>query len=361
MFKDQQYLSKALASKKYAEDLLGPNRRDQYDTQRDVAQDLYRTNFDTIQNTFLNLKEKLEAQRERSNRAYREGLGEVAEGSFDRMNAQTANLVQRGLTNSGIGNRLEQADTTAKGEAVNRLLSALGGTVTGHTEALKEGGDRVTAGERGLNEELSKALGDIGGQDLANQRAYAQTIAGLAQGKEARDAQNQLAEARLAAQRAASGSGKKSKEQKELEEMYKRQAVMAILNDIDLETGEQLGWTDQQKANALRVMFDLDGPNVVESYNTALENVTVPQKLSDRQQTLQKKLATLQEPLSNVYKASPAQGYDPMAVRISDSQVRNQKSLEKTLENINKEIEELSLKDRGTHLDKLAELLAGLK
>src|SRR5574344_1791308 len=108
-------------NRQYAESLLGPRDTSYLDTNRRVANEIYNTNWGTLQNQFENLKNRLEQAREESKKAYATGLGETAERSFDRMNAGTANLIGRGVANSGLVNRLVQADTQAKGEGVNKL------------------------------------------------------------------------------------------------------------------------------------------------------------------------------------------------------------------------------------------------
>ncbi len=259
-------LDRAKQTRKYAEDLIGPNNRSYFDTQRNVAKDIYQTNFDTIKNNFQNLKERLEAQRVKSNLAFNEGLGDVADTSYNRVSNQSADLVSRGLTSSGVGNRVTQADTTAKGEAVQRLLSTLGGDVNAQMEALKQGGEKVAASERELNTGLSDTLGDIGVADVSNQINYNKGAAGIAGSKDARDDANELAALQRAAN-AAANSSKKSKEDEELEQYYKNKIIANILTGYDQDTGEAIEYDDRQKENALKILFDLDGGSAVEGYN----------------------------------------------------------------------------------------------
>lgn len=259
-------LDRARQTRKYAEDLIGPNNRGYLDTQRKVAKDIYQTNFDTIQNNFKNLKERLELQRNKSNLAFNKGLSDVADSSYNRVNAQTANLVGRGLTTSGLGDRVTQGDTATKGEAVQKLLSTLGGDINAQMEALKQGGEKVAASERELNAGLSDTLGDIGASDLANQMNYNKGVAGLAGSKDARDDANELARLQRAASAAASSS-KKSKEDEELEQYYKNKIIANIITGYDIDTGEAIEYNDQQKQNALKVLFDIDGDKVISAYN----------------------------------------------------------------------------------------------
>lgn len=259
-------LDRARQTRKYAEDLIGLNNRGYLDTQRNVAKDIYQTNFDIIQNKFKNLKERLELQRNMSNLAFNEGLSDVADSSYNRVNAQTANLVGRGLTTSGLGDRVTQGDTAAKGEAIQKLLSTLGGDINAQMEALKQGGERVAASERELNAGLSDTLGDIGASDLANQMNYIKGVAGLAGSKDARDDANELARLQRAIN-AAAKSSEKSKEKEELEQYYKNKIISNILTGYDIDTGEVIDYDDKQKANALKILFDLDGSSAVDAYN----------------------------------------------------------------------------------------------
>lgn len=261
-----QTLERARQTRQYAENLIGPNNRSYLDTQRQVAKDIYNTNWETIQNNFKNLKDKLETQRVQSNRDFNNGLVGVADNSYNRFSNQSADLVNRGLTSSGIGNRVIQDDTTAKGTAVQSLLSKLGGDVTAQMEALKQGGEKIAAKERELNAGLGNTMGDIGNADLSNQLKYNKGAAGIAAGKDERDTANEMAALQRAANAAASSRGK-SKEDKDLEEYYKNKIISNILNGYDLDTGEKLDYNDKQKENALRVLFDLNGGAAVEGYN----------------------------------------------------------------------------------------------
>lgn len=286
MFGDQQSLDRAIRTRKYAEDLLGPNERGYLDTQRNVAKDIYNTNWESIQKNFQNLKDRLEAQRTQSNRNFNNGLVDVADKSYNRVNAQSADLVNRGLTSSGIGNRLTQADTTAKGDAVNRLLGQLGGDVNAQMAALSQGTSKVAQGERTLNAGLGDTLGDIGQADLGNQMSYNKAAAGIASGKDARDDANALAAAQRAAQAAAiASSGKKTKEDEELEQYYKQKAITAVLSGVNPETGEALEWDERQRENALKILFDANGADAVKAFDdnsNLTENIKKQKDLIDK-------------------------------------------------------------------------------
>lgn len=262
-------INRAKKTRKYAEDILGTNNRSHFDTQRGVAKDVYQTNYDEIQNRFAQLQERLEAQREKSNLAYNRGLSQVADSSYDRTSAQSADLVNRGLTTSGLGDRITQADTEYKGANVKNLLETLGGDTASQTDTLSQGVEQVAANERNLNKGYSDSLGEIGASDLANQMRHNQSLASIAGGKDARDDANALAAAQRAANAATMKTGK-SKEETDIEDYLKQKAITGILMGINPETGESMNQTDQQKAISLTTLFDVDGPKAVKAYNTNL-------------------------------------------------------------------------------------------
>ena len=123
-------------SRKYAEDLVGALKTEHYNTQRDVASQVNKTNWEKLANEYKNLQENLEMKRQANNRAFAKGLVDIAENSYDQSRAGTQNLAQRGLNVSGMQNLVQQADTARKGERVLGLLDNLGENVTANMEKL---------------------------------------------------------------------------------------------------------------------------------------------------------------------------------------------------------------------------------
>ena len=234
-------------NRQYAEDLLGNRNTGYLDTNKRVAGDIYKTNWGTLQNQFENLKNRLVQAREESKKAYGMGLGEVAEGSFDRMNAGTANLISRGVGNSGLADRLVQIDTQAKGEGVNRLLDVLGNNMVQNAEGLSAANSQVANKERDMMGGYSDTLGEIGQKDVSGQMDYNQAASNIAGSKEARDMENALAARQRSANEKSINKAATTPEEDELEELYKKMAINEVLTNADLD--------DRSKANFLTIMF----------------------------------------------------------------------------------------------------------
>lgn len=248
----------ANSSRQYAENLVGALNRSSYDTQRDLAQQAYNTNWQSLQNQYKNLQEKLKKQQEDANLAYSKGLTDVAENSYDRMYNANANLANRGLTTSGIRNLAQQQDITSKGEEVGDLLSSLGDVALSTASQLASGTTSAAQEATDLGKDLSDLLGDIGSADAEAQMAYNNALADIAEGKVARDEANELAAKQRALSAAYSGSG--SGEDDELEEFYKRQAISEILVSPTM--------SDKEKMQALQVNFGIkNASDVIDAYN----------------------------------------------------------------------------------------------
>lgn len=247
--------------REYAEGLVGALDRSAYGQQRDVAQNTYNTNWQSVQNQYRNLQDKLKLQQQRANRDFAEGLVNVAEGSFDRQRTGSGNLANRGLAASGLTNMLNQADTVQKGEEIGNLLKTAGAISADTADKLGQATAKAAQEETNLMGKLSNTLADIGDAETAAQNQYNQTLANIAGAMDEREMNNAL----QAAQRAASrGSGGKSQEQidaeNELEEFYKRAAISEVLASPDM--------NDTQKSNYLGIMFGINGAdNVVDAYN----------------------------------------------------------------------------------------------
>lgn len=280
----------ANTSRSYAEQLVGPLNREHYDTQRKVANQSYETNWEDLQNQYKNLQEQLKQRQEQANRDYASGLVQVAENSFDRMNSANNNMVNRGLTTSGLNNLMTQADTTAKGEEVSKLLDNSGNIAVQIANQLKSGNENYADRATNLAEDLSDTLGNIGAKELSAEMEYNTGLANLAGVKDARDMENALA----AKQRAAN-SISKSKEQEEideeLEEYYKRKAINEILTDKDM--------NDAQKKNSLMIIFEKgNADDIIKAYN---KNINATAEYEKKTKELNKK-AKKESGVSNYYR-----------------------------------------------------------
>ena len=261
----------------YAEGLVGPLDRGHYETQRQVALQSNDTNWQNLQNQYKNLTDQLKRKQEQANIDYANGLVQVAENSLDRMSNANANMANRGLTSSGLGNLVKQADTTAKGEEILNLLGSAGDIAVKTAGQLASGNETFTNKASELAGNLAGVLGDINAADLSAQMSYNQGLADIGEAMEAREFNNEMEAAQRALNAASSSSGT-SKEDKALEEIYKRRAIAETLSDETL--------TDQQKANILRIMYDKDkATDAIKAYNKTNKNA---EKYSKKSKKLEK-------------------------------------------------------------------------
>ena len=257
-------------SRKYAEDLVGALNTGHYDTQRTVANQLHKTNWEDLANQYKNLQENLERKRQENNRAFAKGLVNTAESGYDQARANAQNLAQRGLNVSGVQNLAEQANTARKGEQVLGLLSNLGNNMEANAEKLKEATSAMAKKEAQLNADLADTLGDIGASQTSAQMNYNAGLAEIAGQKDARDMENEMARLQREAQAAANARSRSGNDgiDAKIEEAYRNQAIASILKGVDPETGKELEWDDKQKANALSILFNIkDAKDVVSGYN----------------------------------------------------------------------------------------------
>lgn len=282
-------------SRKYAEDLVGALNTGHYDTQRTVANQLHKTNWEDLANQYKNLQENLEMKRQENNRAFAKGLVNTAESGYDQARANAQNLAQRGLNVSGVQNLAEQANTARKGEQVLGLLSNLGNNLEANAEKLKEATSTMAKKEAQLNADLADTLGDIGASQTSAQMDYNAGLAEIAGQKDARDMENEMAKLQREATAAANARsrGGNGEIDDKIEEFYKRQAVASILMGVDPETGEAIDWDDQQKANALKILLRVDDADkVVSNYNSNSKLTETNKKIQDKYDT---KLSELEE------------------------------------------------------------------
>lgn len=265
-------------SRRYAEDLVGALKTEHYGTQRDVADKIYNTNWQNLENQYKNLKDKLEAKRVEENRAFAQGLVETAESGYDMARANAQNLANRGLTASGVQNLAQQANTTAKGQQVLGLLDKLNKDTEVNLEKLSDATSTMAKEEAKLNANLADTLGDIGAAQTNAQMNYNAGLADIAGAKDARDMENELARMQREAQAAANARSSSGNDgvNAEIEDFYKRQAIISVLNGIDPITGKEIDWDDSQKANAIQILFGVsNAKDVVDvfTHNNTLDTV----------------------------------------------------------------------------------------
>lgn len=273
----------ATRGRSYAENLIGNLDRSSYNTQRDVAQQTYNTNWQNIQNQYKNLTEKLKRQQEQANKDFANGLVQVASNSFDRVSSSNNDLVNRGLTTSGLSNLLTQSDTQMKGDEIGKLLKSADETISLGAEQLKDANTKLVSEQIDLNKGLSDALGAIGDNETSAQNAFNNALADIAEAMESREDSNDLAAKQRAASR--SGSSGKSKEEEELNDFYKKMAINEILSSEDM--------TDKQKSNSLAILFGTKyADNAVGAFN---RNATATDTRNAKIKELQDKIRDTQK------------------------------------------------------------------
>lgn len=235
----------------YAESLAGKLDRSHYNTQRDVANQAYKTNWENLQNQYKNLTERLRRQQEQANTDFANGLGDISESSFSRMANVNKDLVSRGLDTSGVRNMYEQADTIQKGKDVKELLGKSNDIAVDIANQLSVANQNYAANQTELNKNLGDALGEIGAAETAAQMSYNKGLADIIGAAEEREAAN------AAARRAASYD-----ENDEVEEAYIRKAIMETLMDDTL--------TEEEKRNVLGVIYNVsDAKGALDNYYQA--------------------------------------------------------------------------------------------
>lgn len=220
--------------KKYAENLIGNWEKDIYAPQSKVTQDIYQTNWNKLSNDFQDLKDKLARNFDTARLEYSNVLNNVQDSSFNRMNNANIDLANRGLSSSGMLDKITQADTQVKGQEVDKALASLLGTNSGAIEGLSQGVSKYAQKQTGLAGDLAKDLGQLTGADAANMQQYGGLVAGIGESA-----------AKRAASRAASGGSRslaeyQQKAQDELDEYYRKLAIQDTLHDSSLSDDEKL-------------------------------------------------------------------------------------------------------------------------
>lgn len=220
---------------KYAQNLIGDWNKDIYEPKKQALQDIYQTNWNKLSNDYNTLKDTLARNYDVARQTYNKTLGDIQNESFNRMNAATIDLANRGLSSSGVTGLVNNADTQIKGEEVNKALSSLLDTEAGNEKSLFSGLNTLGQQENSL---ASGLLGDIGGltdADAANNQQYAGLVGNIAESAASR-----------AASRAASGSGQDNSEEDEIERRF---AIARTLESED--------YSEEEKVNLLVRYLDV--------------------------------------------------------------------------------------------------------
>lgn len=284
--------------RKYAENLVGTLDRSYYNTQRDVANQAYQTNWENLQNQYKNLQEKLKVQQEQANKDFANGLVNVSDDSFNRMQGVNQNLANRGLTISGSRDLYNQADIEQKGSDVRDLLGRSNNVAIAIGNQLSEANQKYAANQAELNKDIGDALGEIGAAETEAQMAYNKGLADIIGAAEQRKAAN-------AAARASGGN----EYDERLKEAYIREGILVILSDPTLNNVEKEAKLKALYgiANSEDVLDAFDSTSTVEKrkqesieranklYEEAKENYSNKQKSTKKPKAYEKPIAPGQE------------------------------------------------------------------
>ena len=237
-------------SRKYAEDLVGNLDRTFYNTQRNVSNKKYDTNWKNLQRQYQNLTEDLKLKQEQIDRSFADSLATIAENDYLRGKSAANDLALRGLTVSGGQDLNKQDNVTKRGEDVLNIMESAGGGSVEIAKALEDARQTLANKEADLNKGLADTLAGIGDAEGNALRAYNEGIANIAGAKDARDMENELAKLQLEAQKQAQAYSKSGVDDAE-EAQAQRELMMEILKNAD--------WSDAEKASAIQIFF---GKNV---------------------------------------------------------------------------------------------------
>lgn len=272
--------------KKYAENLIGNWERDIYAPQAQVRKDVYQTNWNALTNNYNTLKDKLARNFELAQEEYANKLNNTQNTSFNRMNAANIDLANRGLSSSGVTNKIEQADTQIKGQEVDKALANLLATNNASAEGLYQGLNALGQGQSNLAADVAGDLGKLTDAEAANAQQYANLLGGIGEGA-----------AQRAAARAASGGGRSKKQEEEIDAIERRLAAYYVLNDNTLSDDDK---RDQLVSIGIPVG---DALNAISSVNyTKYQDETAKRrnKLESRISDLQGRIANATTPTVTV-------------------------------------------------------------
>ena len=163
----------------YGVNLIGDYDKEYLEQNRKALKDTYDTNWKRIEKQYKDVADALEKNRVKNQLAFNKGLVNTAEASFNRLKSNENALAKRGLTGSGLVNKIVQNDIEEKGKAVNDLLANVGSKANAFMDALSSANENAFGAQEKLNENLANALGNIGDRDLANQNRYNNAVANL--------------------------------------------------------------------------------------------------------------------------------------------------------------------------------------
>lgn len=349
-------------SRKYAEDLVGNLDRTFYNTQRDVSNKKYDTNWKRLQKQYQDLTEDLKLKQEQINTSFANGLATIAENDYLRSRAAANDLATRGLTVSGKQDTNRQEQVAERGADVLNIMESAGAGSVEIAKALEDARQTLANKEADLNKGLADTLAGIGDAEGNALRAYNTGLAELAGAKDARDMENELAKLQLEAQKQAQAYNKTGLEDEE-ELQAQRNLMMDVLKNAD--------WSDAEKASAIQIFFgkDVDSAKaIVNGYNMYVDS---DDAVEARIKELTKERGTILDSKSKDEKYKAVEETVGNTVPFFGLGLQRKKELDLLQENIkdyydyidprineiDKEIE--SLKNREYTWDDLAKLMYG--
>ena len=258
-----------MANRNYAENLIGNWETNQYEPQRQVVRDVYRTNWNKLTSDLNTLKDQLNRNFERAKTNYGDTLGQTTNDSFSRMYNVENNLANRGLTGSGLINRYNQSDIAKKGDETNTALSKLLNTNEQGISGLISGVSNYGGKLNSLAGDLADDLGGISDKERANAQQYANLVSSIIESAEDRDL----------AKYKASMSRKQEETDEETNLILRRLGIMKTLEDDTL--------SDNEKLLSLVNDYDMKADDAVSAMNS-VRYTNTKNKLDDAKQRLNK-------------------------------------------------------------------------
>lgn len=235
--------------KKYAENLIGNWEKDIYAPQQQIAQDVYKTNWNQLTNNFNTLKDQLARNFENARTDYANTLADVQDTSFNRVNAAYNDLANRGLSASGMVNDIVRADTALKGQEIDRALSSLMKATEENVSGLTEGVNKYGSSQTKLASDLAGDLGKLTDADAANNQQYAGLVGSLAESAASRAANNAISRMSRASDN-------------DEDELTRRMAIADLLRSDE--------YTDDEKISMMTIYGDVpveQARSAVSAYN----------------------------------------------------------------------------------------------
>lgn len=165
----------------YVEKLIGKWEDDHFEPQRDVAKNIFRTNWNKLENDYQLLKDKVETNERIARAEYADALVNTQRNSLNRMNAVASDLAERGLASGGYSDRYLKADIGQKGQEVDTELGRLLANNQENVGNLLDASIGMNATRLNLTDGFLKDLADITTAKGQNAQDYADLYSSLSE------------------------------------------------------------------------------------------------------------------------------------------------------------------------------------